>query len=521
MSANFVLIISLFGATLVVFGQEQADLEEARQALARGDYRAARGPAGRALTRNSTAAEAEIILGLADTADGQISSAEKHFAKAVALKPSDYRAHTYLGSTYLRQQRLSEARIAFLRVLQLSPTNAVAQYNLGVIYAMQGNPAGALPYFSAVHQSNPADVAALVALLECQLNLKQSRAARVNAQMVQKLLPSDSPILLQVGALLASYEQYDAALPLLRSFAGANPTSSEAAYNLGLALLRTGALKEAEASINRVLRDVRSAELNNLLGAVQEKRGAQNEALQSFAEAARLAPENENFRVDYATSLVDLDLLGQAVAEFSQGVVRLPQSMRLRLGLGSALYLSGKYEEAAQTIVECVRTSPGLAPAYDLLGRVFESAPQHQEEIFAAFQAYLRKGAADAAAHCHFGAMLYARAEGEGAGRLVEAKKHLRRALALNPQLPEAHVQLGVISQAEGRLTEAITAYQRAVALAPTYAIARYRLGLAYQKLGQATKAQVELEAFQNLKNQDRRREKEFVMKRVGELSTR
>src|SRR5215831_3210161 len=89
---------------------KQAWLEQARQALARGDLNAARTAAGQALTRNAALAEAEVIIGLADTADGQISSAEKHFARAVSLKPADYRTHTYLGSTYLREQRLTEAK---------------------------------------------------------------------------------------------------------------------------------------------------------------------------------------------------------------------------------------------------------------------------------------------------------------------------------------------------------------------------------------------------------------------------
>jgi tetratricopeptide (TPR) repeat protein len=71
--------------------------------------------------------------------------------------------------------------------------------------------------------------------------------------------------------------------------------------------------------------------------------------------------------------------------------------------------------------------------------------------------------------------------------------------LALNPKLPEAHLQLGVISQADGNLAEAIASYQRAVAIAPAYAAARYRLGLAYQKLGQTAKAQAELETFRKL----------------------
>ena len=506
----------LLAATSSASPQEQAWLEQARVALANGDFGAARAAAGKALSQNAASAEAEVILGLADTAGEQLHSAEKHFAKAVSLQPSNYRALTYLGSTYLRQQRLVEAQRAFSRVLQLNPGNAVAQYNLGVIATLQRKPAVAIPYFSAVHQLNPGDAAALVALLECQLDLKQSRAARDSAQKLDKLLPSDSPVLLQVGAALASRGEYATAIPLLRRFTAANPASLDAGYNLGLALLHTGTLEEAESVVRRLLSDAPKAETYNLLGSVMEKRGEKKGAVQAFAEAARLTPGSEDFRIDYGSSLINADVLDEAIAAFSRAVADLPQSMRLRLGLGSALYLSGKYDEAARAMLECIRRAPGFAPAYDLLGKMFDSAPMRQIEIMEAFRKYLQNGARNAAAHAHYAAMLYARAEGDGPKRFLQAKQHLGRALTLNPRLAQAHVQLGVILQAEGNLSEAVASYRRGVALAPSYAAARYRLASAYQKLDNRARAQSELEAFRTLKEQEKEQERQALLRGIS-----
>jgi tetratricopeptide (TPR) repeat protein len=515
---RYAAIAVLLGAP-VAFGQGQAPLDQARQALTKGDLATARAAASQVLAHDAGSAEAEVILGLADTVDGQMASAEKHFLRAVSLAPADYRARTYLGSTYLRQQRLVEAKAAFTRVIQLSPGNAVARYNLGVIAALERKPAVALEHFSAVHQANPKDPAALVALLESQLDLKQSQPARDSVQKLDKLLPSESEALLQVGTVLAARGEYEAALPLLRRFAAANPASRDAAYNLGLALLHTGRLEEAETVLNGLLRNTPGPATYNLLGTVQEKRGKQKEALQSLEAAARLAPENEDLLIDYGSSLVNAGLLEQAFVVFSGGVARLRQSMRSRLGLGSTLYLMGKYEEAAQALLETVRLNPKFAPAYDLLGKLFESAPELQDEVLAVFRSYLEQGAEDAAAHCHYAIMLYSRAAGEDPRRFSVAKSHLRRALTLNPRLAEAHVQLGVISEAEGNLAEAVASYRRAAALAPSYATARYRLGLGYQKLGQGAKAKVELDAFRKLKSTESEREKDVVLKRVAAAS--
>jgi superkiller protein 3 len=513
---RLVVFSILLAATPLAFPQEHAWLEQARVALANGDFGAARAAAGKALNQNASSAEAEVILGLADTVDEQLPSAEKHFAKAVSLQPSNYRAHTYLGSTYLRQQRLVEAQRVFSRVLQLNPGNSVAQYNLGVIATLQHKPAVAIPYFSAVQQLNPTDAAALVALLECQLDLKQSRAARDSAQKLDKLLPADSPVLLQVGATLASRGEYATALPLLRRFTAANPASLDAGYNLGLALLHTGALEQAESVVRRLLSQAPKAETYNLLGSVIEKRGEKKGAVQAFAEAARLAPGSEDFRIDYGSSLINTDVLDEAIAAFSRAVADLPQSMRLRLGLGSALYLSGRYDEAAHAMLECISRAPGFAPAYDLLGKMFESAPERQVEIMEAFRRYLQNDPQNAVAHAHYAAMLYSRVEGEGPLRFMEAKQHLRRALTRNPRLGQAHVQLGVILQAEGNLPEAVASYQRGVALAPSSAAARYRLASAYQKLGNRARAQIELEAFRTLKENEKEEERQALLRGVS-----
>jgi tetratricopeptide (TPR) repeat protein len=303
---------------------------------------------------------------------------------------------------------------------------------------------------------------------------------------------------------------------LLRRFAAANPASLDAGYNLGLTLLHTGALEEAESVVRRLISQAPKAETYNLLGSVIEKRGEKKEAVEAFAEAARLAPGSEDFRIDYGTSLINADVLDEAIVAFSRAVADLPQSMRLRLGLGSALYLSGRYDEAAHAMLECIRRAPGFAPAYDLLGKMFESAPEQQVEIMEAFRRYLQSDPQNAVAHAHYAAMLYSREKGEGPVRFMQEKQHLRRALTLNPRLGQAHVQLGVILQAEGSLTDAVACYQRGVALAPSSAAARYRLALAYQKLGNRARAQIELEAFRTLKEKEKEEERQVLLREVS-----
>jgi Tfp pilus assembly protein PilF len=74
----------------------QAWLDQARTAFERGQFASARLAASKALATDRDSSDAEIILGLADTAEGNLSSAAQHFMRAVSIQPGNNRAHAYL-----------------------------------------------------------------------------------------------------------------------------------------------------------------------------------------------------------------------------------------------------------------------------------------------------------------------------------------------------------------------------------------------------------------------------------------
>jgi tetratricopeptide (TPR) repeat protein len=86
-----------------------------------------------------------------------------------------------------------------------------------------------------------------------------------------------------------------------------------------------------------------------------------------------------------------------------------------------------------------------------------------------------------------------------GAAPPPEVQVHLKKAIALDPQLAKAHFQLGVLYGDEGRYPEAIASLEQAVRLEPSMAQAHYRLGQAYRRTGREDLAAKALEAFQRL----------------------
>jgi predicted O-linked N-acetylglucosamine transferase (SPINDLY family) len=74
-------------------------------------------------------------------------------------------------------------------------------------------------------------------------------------------------------------------------------------------------------------------------------------------------------------------------------------------------------------------------------------------------------------------------------GRFDEAAACYRRALAIEPDFPAAHVSLGNVLNDQDRPSEAIACFQNAIAVRPDYPDAYANLGNAFQYLGEMDKA--------------------------------
>ena len=86
--------------------------------------------------------------------------------------------------------------------------------------------------------------------------------------------------------------------------------------------------------------------------------------------------------------------------------------------------------------------------------------------------------------------------------RWAEGLDFLRKTIDVNPNYPDAHVNLGVALQAQGDLTTAIASYNKALDLNPSYPEAHYNLGIALKEKCEFTAAIVSYKkALQNRPN--------------------
>ena len=85
-------------------------------------------------------------------------------------------------------------------------------------------------------------------------------------------------------------------------------------------------------------------------------------------------------------------------------------------------------------------------------------------------------------------------------GRLVEAERHLERAIELSPGLSYAHSKLGLVLVQQGRIVDAHRHFNEAVRLEPTHVESRLNLAYALVQLGRPEQAEGHLTEAVRLK---------------------
>jgi tetratricopeptide (TPR) repeat protein len=383
---------------------------------------------------------------------------------------------------------------------QARAEDIAATYRLGEAALSQRKPAEAIRYFERVHALRPADVPPLMRILECQLELKQPSAARQSLQKLQGMLEPGDPRLFETASLLARYGEYTAAIPIMEQVRLAFPGSYDVGYNLALAYFQSRQYERAAGVMHSLIKAYPRGEAYNLLATIQEERRNYLEAVRAFQTAAEMEPGNESYRFDYGFELLKHQTLQAAIAVFTSGVRDFPRSMRMRLGLACAYYFDRKPEEAAPVLLEAVRIEPKTPFAYLLLGKMFEAAQASQARIEEAFRSYLAKGPGDAWAYYHYARIRQRTVDAEPRRDYEPIRQSLNRALALNPKLAEAYVQLGIVSNREGRYKDALPYFEKAVRTNPGLDIAHFQLGQTYGRLGMTEKSKAEFDIFEKLK---------------------
>lgn len=397
---------------------------------------------------------------------GQFPQAAHQLETLLPYAAKNFEVHELLGLTYASMSQNAKALNELQTAVQLKPDSAAGRTNLGAML----------------------------------LHVNKTDQAAVQFRKALQLEPANYDANHNLGALYANSGKVSEAQPLLATAYRMKPEAYDNGYDLAMADFLLGRLDEARQVILELAKKRNTGELHNLLAQVDEKQGKFVDAANEFETAAHLEPTEDNL-FDWGSEMLLHRAYDPATTIFQTGVERYPKSARLQIGLGLAFYSRDQYDQAVKALLNAAALTPSDPRCYYFLSKAYDSSPSHADDAIQAFRRYAALEPGNALAQYYYALSLWkGRRSDHSAVNLNEVESLLKKSIALNDRLPEAHLQLGDLYADEHMYEKSAPEYERALALNPKLSDAHYRLGTDYIHLGQKEKAEQQFAMYQKLR---------------------
>jgi tetratricopeptide (TPR) repeat protein len=239
-----------------------------------------------------------------------------------------------------------------------------------------------------------------------------------------------------------------------------------------------------------------SPELLVVLGSVFFAERKPLNAAIAIKKAEKLAPLDPGTRYTLALAYVALHHGDWARPELDTLAAADPSNMTVQYWLGRLDYDDARYESALSRFKKVVEADPTALRAYDNLGLCYEAlnqpdvAAEHYRKAVDLNRAAPTKSGWPS---LNLGILLRTR------GELADAETLLREAVRDEPELPQAHYQLGVLLEQQDHLDQAVHELKRAIEHQADYAEPYYALARIFRRQGDTADADQALATFQRL----------------------
>ncbi|MGH8663383.1 MAG: tetratricopeptide repeat protein [Burkholderiales bacterium] len=229
-------------------------VEQAEQALTRGDLQRAQTLLENALHNGCESARVRRMLGSILGAGGHLERARVELERALDIEPDHSAALTDLGNVHRLSGRTEEARTCYLRALSQDPDNAAIRFSLATIDDQAGRTEAAIGALRSLIEY-PAYPEAVRALAEILDRIGQAAEAKSACLEILSREPDHALAHAVLGFLLLkrdlqprqALERFDRAIAL-------GHADAELWSNRGIALQDLGRLDEAIGSYETALR---------------------------------------------------------------------------------------------------------------------------------------------------------------------------------------------------------------------------------------------------------------------------
>jgi tetratricopeptide (TPR) repeat protein len=373
---------------------------------------------------------------------------------------------------------------------------------LGMVYAAESQESKANDHLATAVRLKPDSVEARTNLATNLVHMGKVASAETEFRKAVELDPGSYDTNHNLGEIYVAAGKLTDAVPYLEKAQKINPAAYDNGYDLALAYAKTGKLDDGRNLVQGLLQQKDTAELHNVLGEIEEKDGKFIAAENQYETAAHMDPSESNL-FDWGSELLVHRTLDPAVNVFQSATEHYPNSPRLAIGLGMALYSRGNYDDAVKALLQAADLNPSDPRCYYFLSKAYDSSPSQAENVIQHFRHFAELQPQNARAHYYYAMSLWKGRRAQDSNFDVrQIESLLKRSIALDPKLPDAHLQLGNLYSDQAKYADAIPQYQHALQENADLPDAHYRLGQAYVHTGQKVRAQEQLEIYQRLRTQ-------------------
>jgi tetratricopeptide (TPR) repeat protein len=337
------------------------------------------------------------------------------------------------------------------------------------------------------------DVKALEQQAQRHLQAQKPQLAVPVLRQIVSLDPKNVNAQANLGVLLHFQDKYAEAIPHLRAALLLQSDLWRIEALLGLALKRTGdptqALAHLEQAFSHLEKETIGIQVGLELIELHTAEARLDKALSVAARLGQLAPRDA--RVLLATYQIARQTMDQALLGV---MVAAPDSAEMHMIMGGELAREGDRANAIVKYREAIRLNPSLPGVHFQLAELLRTStdPAMNAQAEGEYREALKLNPFDVLSWRQLGGILTAK------GDFKAAEENFKKALALQPQDPEAKTGLAIVLISTDRSGEAVSLLESALRDDPTNLVAHYRLSGLYRRAGRIADAEREMEAFRH-----------------------
>lgn len=397
--------------------------------------------------------------------EGQLGEAEKYFRKAISLQPEHAALRLNLGNVLRDRHRLAEAEQSYREAITLRSDFALAYRNLGDVLLQQRQSEPALQALRKAVALDPEDANACRDLADACLKQRQFGEAEKAYRRALELSPDDAVAYYGLGEVYRTRGQATQAERMYRRAIELKPDYAEPQTGLGIIYFERGQFDEAEKRYRKAIEldPANSSAYHDLGELYSQGRGNLTQAEQFYRKAIELAPNDGAPYSGLGVLLAGRGNLAEAEKLLRRAVALDPDSSAFHNNLGQICRGQGNIDEAERHYRKALELDPTSVGVYCNLAIVQKMRGQPAEG-----EKTLRSVLERAPASAKLPILVTLADACSDQGKLEEAEKIYRQALALAPDAPYAWNSLAwFLADHRLKLDEALELSTRAVKATP------------------------------------------------------